>query len=69
MWSQLRKRKYRKLSLNKHRTTEVMFFGVGVSCSGNVIGKNIVVGSGTINANQNDLKNTERIRQKLLKYF
>jgi uncharacterized membrane protein YvbJ len=29
--------------------------GVGVSSSGNIIGKNIVVGSGTINVNQQEL--------------
>jgi len=31
--------------------------GVGFSGSGNIIGKNIVVGSGTINANQTEIQN------------
>lgn len=32
-------------------------FGVGFSGTGNVIGKNIVVGSGSLNANQNEIQN------------
>ena len=43
--------------------------GVGVSGSGNVIGKNIVVGSGTINVNETAIQNIPNEYAKVLKEF
>ena len=43
--------------------------GVGVSGSDNFIGKNIVVGSGTINANQTELQNSPNEYTKAIKDF
>ena len=43
--------------------------GVGVSGSGNVIGKKIVVGSGTINANQTEIQNIPNEYAKAITEF
>ena len=43
--------------------------GVGVSGSGNVIGKNIVIGSGTINVNETEIQKTPDEYSKALKEF
>ena len=43
--------------------------GVGISCSGNVIGKNIVVGSGTINVSQTQLQQIPNEYATALKEF
>ncbi len=44
-------------------------FGVGVSGSGHVIAKNIMVGSGTINANQTKIQNIPNEYAKAIKDF
>jgi FtsP/CotA-like multicopper oxidase with cupredoxin domain len=44
-------------------------FGVGVSGSGNIIGKNIVIGSGTINVNETQLQKIPNEYAQALKEF
>lgn len=44
-------------------------YGVGVSGSGNVIGKNVVVGSGTINVSENQLQKIPAEYAQALKEF
>jgi hypothetical protein len=44
-------------------------FGVGVSSSGNIIGKNVVVGSGTINVSENQLQKIPDEYGRALKEF
>jgi hypothetical protein len=44
-------------------------FGVGVSGSGNIIGKNVVVGSGTINVSKNQLERIPNEYANALKEF